>query len=115
MKSQSERLIIPFTIILFLISIFMSCTSTNTNSNKMDTNGANIYHGAFGTCCQELKDAMDTTKVPNSFFLIGENGVFYQTVGYVNTEKGPGFFDQAVIFCPFCGKKLQDKDVIKGK
>jgi len=52
---------------------------------------------------------------PNSFFRIEENGVLFLTVGYVNTEKGPGFFDQAVIFCPFCGTKIQDREEIAKK
>lgn len=74
-----------------------------------------IYKGKFGTCCKDLKDAMDTSIVPNSFFRVEENDVLYQTVGYVETQNGPGFFDQAVIYCPFCGKQLQDKMEIKRK
>ena len=74
-----------------------------------------VYEGAFGSCCKDLKDAIDSSLVPNSFFMVGENGVLYLTIGYVNTNDGPGFFDQAVIFCPFCGKKLQDEDEIKRK
>jgi hypothetical protein len=65
---------------------------------------------AFGSCCSELKDAM--TKPPNSFFYLHENGIFYATVGYVMTENGPGFFDMAAMFCPFCGTALQTRDGI---
>jgi hypothetical protein len=64
----------------------------------------------FGTCCKDLKDAM--TSPPNSFFRVEENGVLYMTIGYIATQQGPGWFDQAVIFCPFCGRKIQDKDEI---
>jgi len=67
----------------------------------------------FGSCCKDLKDAM--TSPPNSFFRVEENGVLYFTVGYVQTQQGPGWFDQAVIFCPFCGHKIQDKDEIAHK
>lgn len=67
----------------------------------------------FGSCCKDLKDAM--TSPPNSFFRVEENGVLYFTVGYVQTQQGPGWFDQAVIFCPFCGQKIQDKDEIARK
>jgi hypothetical protein len=49
---------------------------------------------------------------PNSMFRIKENGALYFTVGYIATEEGPGWFDQAVIFCPFCGKQLQSKEDI---
>ncbi|MBK7884011.1 MAG: hypothetical protein IPJ81_09560 [Chitinophagaceae bacterium] len=74
-----------------------------------------LFTGKFGSCCNDLKDAMDPGIVPNSFFRVEENGVLYQTIGYIDTEDGPGFFDQAVIFCPFCGKQLQDKDEINSK
>lgn len=72
-----------------------------------------LHVGKFGSCCPELSDAM--SKPPNSFFRVEENGVLFCTVGFVPTKDGPGFFDQAVIFCPFCGKKLQDQDEIKKK
>ncbi len=62
-------------------------------------------------CCANLDRAM--TDPPNSLFRIEENGVLYLTVGYVQTSEGTGWFDQAVIFCPFCGKKLQDIDEIR--
>jgi hypothetical protein len=64
----------------------------------------------FGTCCKDLRAAM--SEVPESFFRIEDNGVLYVSVGYVPTEHGPGFFDQAVLFCPFCGAKLQDRGEI---
>ena len=66
----------------------------------------------FATCCKDLKDVME---VPNSFFRFEYNGVLYLTVGYVATEKGPGFFDQAVLHCPFCGKQLQTREEISSK
>lgn len=64
-------------------------------------------------CCKELADAM--TGPPNSFFRVEENNVLYLTVGYIQTTEGIGWFDQAVIFCPFCGEKLQDKEEIRKK
>jgi hypothetical protein len=69
-----------------------------------------IHDGPFGSCCSDLEDAMKTP--PNSMFRVEENGVLYFTVGYIATEQGPGCFDQAVIFCPFCGKQLQSKEDI---
>ena len=65
----------------------------------------------FGTCCSDLSYALGG--VPHSFFRVDENGVFYVSVGYVQTAEGPGFFDQAVLFCPFCGRQLQDADQIR--
>lgn len=67
----------------------------------------------FGSCCKDLREAM--TQVPNSFFRESEEGVFYMVVGYAQTREGTGFFDQAVIFCPFCGTRLQNRDVIATK
>jgi hypothetical protein len=72
-----------------------------------------IHNGPFGSCCGDLEDAMKTP--PNSMFRVEENGVLYFTVGYVATEQGPGWFDQAVLFCPFCGKQLQSKEDIARK
>ena len=71
------------------------------------------HGGDFGSCCKDLGDAM--SKPPNRFFLVDENGILYLTVGYVQTEQGPGWFDMAVLYCPFCGKKLQTKEGIKEK
>jgi hypothetical protein len=62
-------------------------------------------------CCKDLSDAM--TGPPQSFFRIEENGVLYLTIGYVQTSEGTGWFDHAVMFCPFCGQKLQDRDEIR--
>jgi hypothetical protein len=66
---------------------------------------------AFGSCCKDLADAMK--QPPTSFFRVEENGVLYLTVGYQQTDEGPGWFDQAVLFCPFCGARLQDRDEIR--
>ena len=55
------------------------------------------------------------TAPPNTFFRVEENGVLYLTIGYVPTDKGPGFYDQAVIFCPFCGTKLQTPEEVDAK
>jgi hypothetical protein len=65
-----------------------------------------IFKGPFGSCCKDLSDAMKIP--PKSFFFVEKNNVFYLTVGYAPTESGPGWFDQAVIYCPFCGKQLQE-------
>jgi len=67
----------------------------------------------FGSCCSELKDAM--VRPPNPLLRTSEWGVLYLTVGYVSSEQGINWMDQAVIFCPFCGKKLQSKEDIRIK
>ncbi len=64
---------------------------------------------AFGDCCTEMRSALsgDFNKT-----IAENNGVLYLSVGYILTKDGPGWFDSAVIFCPFCGLKIQDKDYI---
>jgi hypothetical protein len=65
----------------------------------------------FGSCCIDLSEA--TTSPPNSFFRVEENGVLYLTIGYMPTDQGSAWFDQAVLFCPFCGAGLQDRAKIR--
>jgi hypothetical protein len=64
----------------------------------------------FGSCCSDLRDAI--TSVPQSFFRAEANGVLYLAVGYTPTPHGPGFFEQAVLYCPFCGRQLQTREAI---
>jgi hypothetical protein len=63
-------------------------------------------------CCKDLNDAM--TVPQNSLFRVSEQGVLFLTVGYAQKE-GAGWMDQAAIFCPFCGKRLQSKEEIRLK
>jgi hypothetical protein len=69
--------------------------------------------GQFGYCYKDMGDAL---KAPQkSMFRVEENGVLYLSIGYSQTEQGVGWFDMAAIFCPFCGKKIQDEGEIKAK
>lgn len=77
----------------------------------LSLNMAELHLDKFGGCCKDLADAMIVP--PKPFFRVEENGVLYLTIGYVPTDRGSGFYDQAVIFCPFCGKQLQTKEQIK--
>ena len=69
--------------------------------------------GEFGSCCKDLRVALH--EVPKSLFHVSDEGVLYGSVGIAETEDGVGWFDQPVIFCPFCGRRLQDKDDIARK
>jgi len=73
-------------------------------------NTPNSAPNPFGSCCSDLSSAM--AEPPNSMFRVEGNGVLYLSVGYVMTENGPGWFDQAVLFCPFCGAQLQTRESI---
>jgi glucose/arabinose dehydrogenase len=65
---------------------------------------------AFGDCCGELRDALN-----GSFNrLIAESdGTLFVTVGWIQSEDGVGWFDSAVLFCPFCGARLQTAEEIR--
>jgi len=64
----------------------------------------------LGTCCDDMRHARE--RVPESLFRVADNGVLYLTVGLVKTEEGLGFFDQAVFYCPFCGRQLQSRESV---
>ncbi len=65
----------------------------------------------FGNCCKTLADAMSSDgRTP--LFRVETNGVLYLSVAYAEMENQVGWFDAAVMYCPFCGTKLQDKDEI---
>jgi len=64
----------------------------------------------LGACCLAMTDAL---KLPNPLFRIEDNGVLYVTVAYAQTPQGVGWFDQAALFCPFCGTQIQDRGAIK--
>jgi len=69
-----------------------------------------VHDGAFGTCCRDLRDAL--TVGTTSMFRVEDSGVFYLTIGSLTTPEGTGYMDQAVIFCPFCGVRLQERETI---
>ena len=50
--------------------------------------------------------------MPNSMFRIESNGVMYLSVAYAETPQGIGWYDHALLFCPFCGAKIQDREAI---
>ena len=61
-------------------------------------------------CCQGFQDAMQIPAI--SSFKIEKNGVLFLTIGHSKTESETSWYEQAVIFCPFCGKQLQDPNDI---
>ena len=72
-----------------------------------------MKEGQFGSCCKDLNEAM--TSPPHSLLRVEENGVLYLTIGYADTPQGAAWFDQALLFCPFCGVQIQDRDDIRRK
>lgn len=49
------------------------------------------------------------TLPPEKLLRVEDNGALYLAVGYVNTDQGVGWFDQAVMYCPFCGTNPQSR------
>ena len=81
-----------------------------------DENGGNgSQDTTFGSCCEELKEAI----VGEDFEPLmteGEDGILYMAVGLIELEEDePGMVDHPVFFCPFCGTKLQDPEVVKAQ
>jgi len=78
--------------------------------------------GTFGTCCSGMADILGTQDFSPTFAVEEESGVLFMAVG--NAELEPegdddegeiAWFDQPVMFCPFCGTQLQTPDEIEEK
>lgn len=70
---------------------------------------------SFGTCCDALFNSL--TDLPSSQFYVDENDVLYLTVGSMPVQhavpEATAWVDRAVIFCPFCGARLQDPQEVQ--
>lgn len=65
----------------------------------------------FGSCCESLRKAMHDP--PSPLMRVEVDGTLFMAVGYAQTERGVAWFDHAVMFCPFCGTRLQTPDEVK--
>ena len=69
----------------------------------------------FGSCCEELREAIEGDGF-EPLITVGADGILYAAVGLVELEDDePGMIDHPVFFCPFCGEKLQDKEVVSAQ
>lgn len=70
----------------------------------------------FGSCCEELKEAMSGEEF-EPLLTVGDDGVMYMSVGLVDLEDDdePGMVDHPVFFCPFCGSALQTVEEVRAK
>jgi hypothetical protein len=64
-------------------------------------------------CCQSFQDAVQIPDI--SSFKVEKNGILFLSIGYSKTNEETSWYEQAVIFCPFCGKQLQDPNEIAVK
>jgi len=70
---------------------------------------------AFGSCCEELKEALEAADF-EPLITVGDDDVIYMTVGLVDLEDDePGLVDHPLFFCPFCGTKLQTPEEVREK
>lgn len=69
--------------------------------------------GRFGDCCEDMADALGFED--GKTLTTNAEGVLYLTVAAVETDDGPGFYDIAVSFCPFCGVQLQSDAEVAAK
>ncbi len=69
----------------------------------------------FGSCCEELREALAGGDF-DPLITEGEDGILNLAVGLIELEdEEPGIVDHPVFFCPFCGTKLQDAEVVKAQ
>lgn len=69
--------------------------------------------GRFGTCCEELREAMSGEDF-EPLITLGPEGVLYMSVGLIDIDEDePGMVDHPMFFCPFCGTKLQTPDEVR--
>ncbi len=70
---------------------------------------------AFGSCCNELAEALASEGF-ESLFTIGQDSVLFLSVGEVDVEGDQRtFVDHPVFYCPFCGTSLQTRDEVMAK
>ena len=70
----------------------------------------------FGSCCETLKDAMSGEEFLPLISVGDDDGILYLSVGWIDfEEEEPGSVEYAMLFCPFCGSKLQTEDEVEAK
>ena len=81
-------------------------------------NGLKNGNGApqrFGSCCEELAEAIAGEDF-EPLITVGADGILYAAVGLIEFEDSePGMIDHPMFFCPFCGTKLQDAEVVRAQ
>ena len=71
--------------------------------------------GTFGSCCEELKDAMSGEEF-EPLITVAPDGVLYMSVGLIDLEENePGMVDHPLFFGPFCGTSLQSPEEVHAK
>ena len=81
----------------------------------VENGGNGSSNQRFGNCCEELREALAGADF-DPLITEGEDGILNLAVGLIELEdEEPGIVDHPVFFCPFCGTKLQDAEVVKAQ
>jgi hypothetical protein len=85
-------------------AIFEQLTAPHGTSSQMHS---------LGICCADLSDALALPD-QRSFFTYGKGGVLFMTVVAVQRDGSTGCVNQAAMFCPFCGTRMEGLERAKG-
>ena len=84
--------------------------------------GASSDGASFGSCCEAMADILNNQDFSPLMAVEEESGVLFMAVGNAIIESDDAeedgemaWFDQAVMFCPFCGTQLQTPEGIDEK
>ena len=68
----------------------------------------------FGSCCETLRNVLNAEEF-EPLIGVGDDGVLYTTIGIVDMESDDeaGMVEYPLLFCPFCGTRLQADDVVQ--
>jgi len=87
-------------------------SQTNHTKPNQQSGGSSVpTEQPFAPCCEDLQRAMSAP--PKPLIQVTEIGSLTMAVGYENTAKGVAWYEQGILHCPFCGKKLMDKEEIR--
>ena len=79
----------------------------------MAANGTGATGTQFGTCCETLLNVLESQEF-EPLISVGDDGVLYTSIGIVDMEDDEaGMVEYPVVFCPFCGTRLQSDDVVQ--
>ena len=79
----------------------------------MAASGAGTTGTQFGACCETLRNVLESQEF-EPLITVGEDGILYTSIGIVDMEDDEaGMVEYPVVFCPFCGTRLQSDDVVQ--
>jgi hypothetical protein len=65
----------------------------------------------LGTCCADMAAAIHHEATP--LIRTESNGVIFLAIGALETPDGVGWLEHAILFCPFCGTRLQTREQVQ--